>query len=212
MSVEDVSPVVVQVGALLSREGADVHIRMDAPRVDEAVANIRNDEEPEIGRERQVQRGGPPVRGATRGEVPAARFESLLADTSKIDRDLRCYDDVLGFIAEVRDRMRCVRVIPTAFPRGIRDAAFRRLLKCDLYDYPREGASFAASAGRSLVGDEMGLGKTVDALAAVEIMAQQFVVERVLIVCPTSLKPQWDRRQGPIRGLPLLEPDRPRPR
>ncbi|MDO8837136.1 MAG: DEAD/DEAH box helicase, partial [Vicinamibacterales bacterium] len=39
----------------------------------------------------------------------------------------------------------------------------------------------------------MGLGKTVEALAAAEIMAQQFGVERVLIVCPTSLKHQWER-------------------
>jgi hypothetical protein len=100
---------------------------------------------------------------------------------------------VLGFIAEVRDRTRRVRTIAAAFPRGTRDGAFRKLLKCDLYDYQREGALFAASAGRSLVGDEMGLGKTVEALAAVEIMAQQFGVERVLIVCPTSLKHQWER-------------------
>jgi SNF2 family DNA or RNA helicase len=39
----------------------------------------------------------------------------------------------------------------------------------------------------------MGLGKTIQAIAAVEIMAQQFGVERVLIVCPTSLKHQWER-------------------
>lgn len=126
-------------------------------------------------------------------ESAFAKFESFLSDASKLDHDVRCYDDVLGFIAEVRDRTRRVRVIAAAFPRGSRDGAFRKLLKCDLYDYQREGALFAASAGRSLVGDEMGLGKTVEALAAVEIMAQRFGVERVLIVCPTSLKHQWER-------------------
>jgi superfamily II DNA or RNA helicase len=125
-----------------------------------------------------------------------ATFESFLSDASTFHHDVRCYDDVLGFIAEVRDRTRRVRVIAAAFPRGSRDGGFRKLLKCDLYDYQREGALFAASAGRSLVGDEMGLGKTVEALAAVEIMAQQFGVERVLIVCPTSLKHQWEREIG----------------
>ncbi len=39
----------------------------------------------------------------------------------------------------------------------------------------------------------MGLGKTIQALAAAEIMAQEFGVEKVLIVCPTSLKHQWKR-------------------
>ena len=54
-------------------------------------------------------------------------------------------------------------------------------------------ALFAAAAGRCLIADEMGLGKTIQAIAAVEIMARHFGVERVLIVCPTSLKHQWER-------------------
>ena len=124
------------------------------------------------------------------------RFESFLSAASTSEHDVRCYDDVLAFVAEVRDQSRRSRAIQHAFPRGVRDAAFRKLLKCNLYTYQREGALFAARAGRSLVGDEMGLGKTVEALAAAEIMAQQFGVERVLIVCPTSLKHQWDREIG----------------
>ena len=62
-----------------------------------------------------------------------------------------------------------------------------------MYNYQREGALFAARAGRCLIGDEMGLGKTIQALAAAEIMSQEFGVEQVLIVCPTSLKHQWKR-------------------
>ncbi len=52
---------------------------------------------------------------------------------------------------------------------------------------------FAARTGRALLGDDMGLGKTVQAVATAEIMARLFGVERVLIVCPTSLKHQWER-------------------
>ena len=48
-------------------------------------------------------------------------------------------------------------------------------------------------AGRCLIGDEMGLGKTIQALTAAEIMARRLGVERVLVVCPTSLKHQWER-------------------
>ena len=122
-----------------------------------------------------------------------ASFESFLSQAASFEHDVRCYDDVLSFVAEVRDRTRRERRIAEAFPRGIHDGAFRKLLKSDLYAYQREGALFAARAGRCLIGDEMGLGKTIQAIATAEIMARQLGVERVLIVCPTSLKHQWER-------------------
>ena len=122
-----------------------------------------------------------------------ARFEKFLADSSKFEHDLRCNGDALAFVAEVRDREERRRRVDAQFPDGIRSAAFDKLLKADLYPYQREGALFAARAGRCLIGDEMGLGKTIQAIAAVEIMARHLGVLRVLIVCPTSLKHQWER-------------------
>jgi SNF2 family DNA or RNA helicase len=122
-----------------------------------------------------------------------ATFESFLSKAARVNHDLRCYDDVLAFVAEVRDRSRREKCIADAFPRGVHDPSLRALLKCELYEYQCEGALFAARAGRCLIGDEMGLGKTIQALAATEIMARQVGVERALIVCPTSLKHQWER-------------------
>ena len=122
-----------------------------------------------------------------------AKFEGFLSEAAKFEHDLRCYDDVLSFVAEVRDRQRRGQRVEELFPRGVRDPGFRKLLKSELYEYQREGALFAACVGRCLIGDEMGLGKTIQAIAAAEIMARQFGVERVLVVCPTSLKHQWER-------------------
>ncbi len=122
-----------------------------------------------------------------------ATFETFLADAAAVKHDLRCYDDVLGFVAEVRDQTRRQERIAEAFCGGVRDGTFRKLIKGDLYEYQREGALFAATAGRCLIADEMGLGKTVEAIAAAEIMARHHGVERVLVVCPTSLKHQWER-------------------
>ena len=122
-----------------------------------------------------------------------ARFDSFLADASRIDHELRCREDVLQFVAEMRDAERRRKIIDEAFPRGKNSAALKKLVKATLYDYQAEGALFAARAGRCLIGDEMGLGKTIQAITAAEIMARHFGVERVLIVCPTSLKHQWQR-------------------
>jgi superfamily II DNA or RNA helicase len=122
-----------------------------------------------------------------------AKFETFLAKAAGYETDLRCHDDVLAFVAEVRDAEHRRQRVAEAFPRGIRSAAFKHLLRGDLYEYQREGILFAARAGRCLIGDEMGLGKTIQAIATAEILARLFGVERVLIICPTSLKHQWQR-------------------
>jgi len=119
------------------------------------------------------------------------RFDGFLRQAGAFAHDLRCYDDALDFIAEVRDRAALCERIDRVFPAGIESAAFAHLLKVPLYPYQREGALFAARAGRSLIADDMGLGKTIQAIAAGEILAQTAGVERVLIICPTSLKYQW---------------------
>jgi superfamily II DNA or RNA helicase len=121
------------------------------------------------------------------------RFEKFLSESARLETDLRCGDDVLAFVAEVRDRETRAKTIDDAFPNGIRSKSFDSLLKVNLYDYQRQGALFALRAGRCLIGDDMGLGKTVQAIAAAEIMARHLGVARVLVICPTSLKHQWER-------------------
>ncbi len=99
----------------------------------------------------------------------------------------------MQYLAEQHDAERRAAIIQREYPRGIRSAALKKLVKVPLYDYQAEGALFAAKTGRCLIGDEMGLGKTIQAVAAAEIMARHFGAERVLILCPTSLKHQWQR-------------------
>lgn len=121
------------------------------------------------------------------------RFDQFLKQAQELDPEFVCGDDVLAFAAEVRDAVERQRIIGDAFPRGSKSSAFNKLLKVPLYEYQREGALFAAKAGRCLIGDEMGLGKTIQGIAAAEIMAQHLGIERVLIITPTSLKYQWHR-------------------
>jgi superfamily II DNA or RNA helicase len=132
------------------------------------------------------------------------RFHTFLAEANRAGHEIRCYEDVLGFIAQVRDREALRRRIAEAFPKGIQSAAFKRLVKAQLYRYQREGALFAARAGRCLLADDMGLGKTIQAIAATEILARTAGLERVLIICPTSLKHQWEREIAKFAPRPTI--------
>ena len=135
-------------------------------------------------------------RGPPAGVLPAGQrnaLESFLAEARRRDHEVRCYEDVLGLIAQIRDAEERRRIIDSAYPEGSASPALRKLLKAELYPYQADGALFAVRAGRCLIGDEMGLGKTIQAIAAAELFARHFGAERVLIVCPTSLKHQWQR-------------------
>jgi superfamily II DNA or RNA helicase len=118
-------------------------------------------------------------------------LERFLAAVAKSGHELRAYDDALDFVAGRRDAARRAEVLDDAFPRGAADPKLAKLLKAPLYPYQADGALFAVRVGRALIGDEMGLGKTIQAIAATEILARHFGVTRVLVVCPTSLKYQW---------------------
>ena len=133
-----------------------------------------------------------------------ADFPAFLQKAQADGHDLRCYDDTLAFVAQVRDRAMLRERIDAAFPAGVRSAAWNDVLNVNLYPYQREGALFAARAGRSLVADDMGLGKTPQAIAAAEILARHAGIERVLIVCPTSLKHQWKTEIEKFTGRDAL--------
>ena len=150
-----------------------------------------------------VKRGADLFSGPPAGSLPVANFpklETFLADAQKSGHELRCYEDALGFIAQVRDAEERRRIIDAAYPQGAKSPELTSLVETQLYPYQAEGALFAARAGRCLIGDEMGLGKTIQAIAAIELFARHFGAERVLIVCPTSLKHQWQKEIARFAG------------
>ena len=118
-------------------------------------------------------------------------FDRFVREAAAFKHDFRYGDDALAFVAEIRDREYRRQRIDKGFGDGKKNRRLDRLLKTGLYPYQKEGALFTARAGRCLMADDMGLGKTIQAIAAAEILADEFGVERVLIVCPTSLKHQW---------------------
>jgi superfamily II DNA or RNA helicase len=138
-------------------------------------------------------------RGVLRPEGFGA-FEEFQQAANESGHLVRFHEDALAFIAEVRDAAQRRLRIDAAFPRDVRSPGLDKLLTVPMYEYQKEGALFAARAGRCLIGDDMGLGKTIQAIAAAEIMARHLGVSRVLVICPTSLKHQWEREVRKFSG------------
>ncbi len=140
-----------------------------------------------------------PKSGCLRPEA-LPNFDLFLRKATALEPGLRCYEDVLDYVARVRDAQRLKERVDRLFPKGAESARFETLLKTPLHPYQREGALAAARAGRFIIADDMGLGKTVQAIAAAEILMQAGVVEKVLVVTPTSLKRQWQGEIGRFTG------------
>lgn len=118
-------------------------------------------------------------------------FDDFHESLKKIPDKVHVYDDVLKLVKNKNDQQFLKNRIDQFFPQGTESEIFNNLLSVPIYPYQREGALFAARNGRVLIADEMGLGKTIQAIAAAEILARIMQINRVLIVCPTSLKHQW---------------------
>jgi len=129
-----------------------------------------------------------------------AGLEDFFAAAHKSGHELRCYEDAMAYLAQLRDADTRAQRLDAAYPKGARSPALKKLLQLPMFPYQVQGALFAVRAGRALIGDEMGLGKTVQAIAAAELFARHFGVERVLVVCPTSLKQQWQRELQKFAG------------
>jgi len=129
-----------------------------------------------------------------------ATLDRLMTVAAEKGHELRAHDDVLDFLAGRRDADRRSLALDGLFPRGVADPSLNKLLKVPLYPFQIEGALFAVRAGRALIGDEMGLGKTIQAIAVAEIMAKHLGVSKVLVICPTSLKYQWQNEIARFSG------------
>ena len=66
------------------------------------------------------------------------------------------------------------------------------IFKATLLPYQKEGMLHLAFGERALLADEMWLGKTIQAIAACELLRLQKGIQRVLVVCPASVKAEWE--------------------
>ena len=131
-------------------------------------------------------------------------FEEFIEKINLLDKDFRCYEDAMEYIIRKRSENKRKQVIDNKYFSTNGNGFPADLLNTVLFPYQKEGVLFAARAGRCLIADEMGLGKTVQAIGSVELLNLEFGIEKVLIICPTSLKYQWKTEIKKFTGRDAL--------
>ena len=108
-------------------------------------------------------------------------------------------NDLARRAAEARDRDRRQTEVESEVRRaGAEQAGFRGRL----YPYQVDGVAFLVGRQRALLADDMGLGKTAQAIAAMARLFRKGEIQRALVVCPASLKHQWQQEIARFVDLP----------
>jgi len=121
-------------------------------------------------------------------------MSTLLACVGKLEaagHDVTIYPDAQEYIEFRLHQERIARLVKEIRANPAAHPLRKGLLKAELLPYQLDGIAFAAGAGRAILADDMGLGKTIQGIGTAELLCRHCAVEKVLIVCPTSLKSQW---------------------
>jgi superfamily II DNA or RNA helicase len=145
------------------------------------------------------------AKGALRGDplirLPALA-RALAAAPPQVRTEIRLSRHLLPWVEE--QRRKAAR--QTARERFLAEVQAGRatldVVQVPLYPYQQEGVLHLAFTERALLADEMGLGKTVQAIAACELLRRLRGIERVLVICPASLKGEWEDQIARFTGLP----------
>lgn len=137
---------------------------------------------------------------ATLATLPAERLPAL-----RISQDVEPW---LETLRRIEERKRLRRDYEQKVQAGLYPA---HETKVPLFPYQREGMLHLAFNERALLADEMGLGKTVQAIAACALLHRLGQVQRVLVVCPASLKSEWEEQIQRFCDLPRQLVFGPRP-
>ncbi len=119
------------------------------------------------------------------------RAEDFVPAVEAVPEEVTVLSDAMDYLARETDRLDLLRT-EQEWLAQLDAGTFPQPLAVPLYDYQLRGAMFLAGRGRSILGDDMGLGKTAQTLAAVELLARERNIGRVLVVAPASVKFQWE--------------------
>ncbi|MGJ8640579.1 MAG: SNF2-related protein [Opitutaceae bacterium] len=119
------------------------------------------------------------------------RLIDLVQELEAANHPVRIYPDAERWIeaqlirSNLEIKTALIRENPESHPLR------KQLLKAELLPYQLDGIAFAAGACRAILADDMGLGKTIQGIGVAALLKQEANIERVLVICPASLKSQW---------------------
>jgi superfamily II DNA or RNA helicase len=171
--------------AVFARYDGELRLGLEAPaRMSAAAKPIAH-----AWRERYASEGGDLV-----ALVEAVRRLTQLGE------DVIVYPDAEEILDQALHRHRIGELVAQIRKDPAGHPLRRELLRTELLPYQLDGIAFAAGRGRAVLADEMGLGKTIQGVGVAEFLARHAGVERVLVVCPASLKAQWRAEIGRFCG------------
>ncbi len=120
------------------------------------------------------------------------RYEDFIPAVEAVPEEVTVMSDAMDFL-DREVELTEMRIREEAWLKQLEAGTLDlQLLNVPLYDYQMRGVLFLACRGRCILGDDMGLGKTLQTLAAIELLARERGIGRVLVVAPSSVKYQWE--------------------
>ncbi len=118
----------------------------------------------------------------------------------KAGHEVKIYPDAEEYIQMVLHRTHLENTVCAIRKDPQKHPLRKTLLKTELLPYQLDGIAFAAGTGRAVLADDMGLGKTIQGIGVAEMLAREVGITRVLVVCPASLKSQWQQETTRFSG------------
>lgn len=119
------------------------------------------------------------------------RLLDLVRELEATDNPVRIYPDAERWIEGqlIRSNLEIKTALIRENPEG--HPLCNQLLNAELLPYQLDGIAFAAGACRAILADDMGLGKTIQGIGVAALLKEEANIQRVLVICPASLKSQW---------------------
>ncbi|UOE58191.1 DEAD/DEAH box helicase [Cytobacillus oceanisediminis] len=113
-----------------------------------------------------------------------------------IDIFAQRYEDMTAWHTTIEAIKEIEEVILPEFPTLTDFSDF----KLHPYEFQQQGISFLSHVGSGIIGDDMGLGKTVQTAGAAHMLHKQGKANKILVICPASLKYQWSKEIDKFLG------------
>ncbi len=133
-------------------------------------------------------------------EGVALVVDALAGADPSVQRQIRVSRHLEPWLAEAQRRAARAEARARFLAEVTQGRQTIEVLRHPLLPYQREGMLHLAFGERALLADDMGLGKTIQAIAAVELLRRLNGIARVLVVCPASLKGEWQEQIARFSG------------